>query len=282
MNQLCSFGHKLVLLSIKQNVHPMRFFIYVFTVVVISFSSCSYKPNQTLFEQTKSIPDSIYQKSRASISNYRIRPHDILQIRNIQESKNLINLGAGASSQGVAATATTPQGDTYEVDDDGTIALTGLGRVQIGGLTRVQVRNYIEELYNKKFLKDALFDVKLLNLKVTVLGEVRSPGNYILIKDNTKLLDILGEAGGLTDKADEKTVKIIRGEQAKPDVTVVDLSNTSALNAASTFLTNNDLIYVGKNRTAIRTEKTQTFSIFVQPVILVINTVLILFTLARR
>lgn len=272
-----------MLLSIKQNVvHCMRFLFFVFTLVVIIFSSCSYKPNQALFEQSNSIPDSIFQKSRASISNYHIGPHDILQIRNVQESKNLIDLSAGASSQQAGTTATTQEGDTYEVDDDGTIALTGLGRVQVGNLTRVQVRNYIEELYNKKFLKDALFDVKLLNLKVTILGEVRSPGNYILIKDNTKLLDILGQAGGLTDKADEKTVKIIRGEQQKPNVTVVDLSKANALNDASTFLTNNDLIYVAKNKTAIRTEKTQSFSIFVQPVILVINTVLIIFTLARR
>lgn len=260
----------------------MRITLFVFTIVVIFFSSCSYKPNQALFDQNNSIPDSIYKKSRANISNYRIGPHDVLQIRNVQQSKNLISLNAGTTPQSAAPMETTQLEDTYEVEDDGTIALTGIGRVQVGGLTRVQVRNYIEELYNKKFLKDALFDVKVVNLKVTVLGEVKSPGNYLLTKDNTPLLDIIGQAGGLTDKADEKTIKIIRGEQQKPDVILVDLSKTNALNDASTLLTNNDLIYVGKNRIAIRTEKTQTFSIFVQPVILVINTVLLIFTLARR
>lgn len=260
----------------------MRLLFLPFILLIFFFSSCSVKQNQLLFEQTNTVADSTYQKSRANISNYRIKPHDILQIRNIQDSKNLVDLGAGAINTQATAALPNQQGDTYEVDDDGTVALTGIGRVQIAGLTRVEVRKYIEDIYNKKFLKDALFEVKLMNLKVTVLGEVKLPGNYLLTKDNTRLLDVLGDAGGLTDKADGKTVKIIHSDQPVPDTTVVDLSNTKFLYNPKTLLRNNDIVYVAKNKAAIKTEKVQNFSVLVQPVLLLVNTVLIIFTLARR
>lgn len=270
------------MLNIKQNVLlPIRLSFFVCIASGFLFSSCSYKQNQLLFDQSKVIPDSIYQKIRANVSNYRITPQDILQIRNIQESKNLVDLAAG-SGTAPNQPVNTQQGETYEVDDDGTIALTGIGRVKIAGLTRVEARKYIEELYNKKYLKEALFDVKLLNLKVTVLGEVRAPGNYTLIKDNTKLIDILGEAGGLTDKANEQNIQIWRGAGQTPDVTTVNLREVKTLYDSKTILTNNDVIYVAQNKTAIRAQKVQNFSIIAQPVLLMVNTALIIFTLARQ
>jgi polysaccharide export outer membrane protein len=270
------------MLNIKQNVLlPARLFFFVCIATGLLFSSCSYKQNQLLFEQSKVLPDSVYQKIRANVSGYRIQPQDILQIRNIQESKNLVDLAAGSGTAGNPATS-TQQGETYEVDDDGTIPLTGLGRIKVAGLTRVDARKYIEDLYNKKYLKEALFDVKLLNLKVTVLGEVKSPGNYVLTKDNTKLIDILGEAGGLTEKANEQNIQIIRGEQQNPDVTTVSLREAKTLYDSRTILKNNDVIYVAQNKPAIRAQKVQNFSVIAQPLLLLVNTALIIFTLARQ
>ncbi len=269
------------MLSIKQNVlliNRLPFIIFLGTLLL--FSACSYKQNQILFEQNTAVPDSVYQKIRANVSNYRIQPQDVLQIKNIQSSKALIDLTAGSAASTNGATGL--ETDTYDVDDDGTIALTGLGRVKVAGLTRVQARSLVEELYNKKFLKDALFDLKIVNLKVTVFGEVKSPGNYTLAKDNTTLIDVLGQAGGLTEFANEKNIKIIRGDKTNPDITVVDLSSASAISDTKNILSSNDVIYVAQNKTAIRTKKVQNFSVIAQPVLLLINTALIVFTLARR
>lgn len=271
------------MLNIKQNVLLfIRLSFFVCVLTGLFFSSCSYKQNQLLFEQTNAVRDSMYQKIRANISNYRIKPHDILQIRNMQENKNLIDVAAGSTTQSATAAPAKQLGEEYEVDDDGTIALAGLGRVTVTGLTRIEARKYIEDLYNKKYLKEALFDVKLMNLKVTVLGEVKVPGNYTLTKDNTKLIDILGQAGGLTDKANEQNIQIIRGDQQNPDITTVNLREIKALYDSKTILTNNDVIYVAQNKTAIRAQKVQNFSVIAQPVLLMVNTALIIFTLARQ
>jgi polysaccharide export outer membrane protein len=269
------------MLNIKHDVLLLiRLPFFVCIAIVFLFSSCSYKQNQLLFEQRNFIPDSVYQKIRANVSGYRIQPQDILQIRNMQESKNLVDLAAGSGTAGSQA-ASALQGETYEVDDDGTIPLTGVGRVKVSGLTRLEARKYLEDIYNKEYLKKALFDVKLLNLKVTVLGEVKSPGNYVLTKDNTKLIDMLGEAGGLTEKANEQNIQIIRGEQQTPDITTVNLRETNTLHDSRTILANNDVIYVAQNKPAIRAQKVQNFSVIAQPALLLINTALIIFTLAR-
>jgi len=268
---------RITMLNIKQNVlPPIRFWLFI-CVIGAGCSSCSYKQNQLLFEQSNIIPDSFDQKIRANVSNYPIKPQDVLQIRNIQDSKNLVDLAAGnATATGQIAISQT--GETYEVGDDGTIALTGMGRVKVAGLTRIEARKYIEELYNNKYLKDALFDVKLVNLKVTILGEVRAPGNYPLTQDNTKLIDILGEAGGLTEKANEQNIQIIRGAKQ----ITVNLREIKTLYDSKTILTNDDVIYVAQNKTAIRGQKVQNFSVIVQPVLLLVNMALIIFTLARQ
>ncbi len=270
------------MLSFKQNVLIFsRLLLIAFAVTTLIFSSCSYKQNQLLFEQTNAVPDSVHQKIRANVASYRIQPQDILQIKNVQQSKNLVDLSAG-NPVNTAQSALVQQGESYEVEEDGTLALTGIGRIKVAGLTRIEARKLIEELYNKKFLNDALFDVKITNLKVTVFGEVKAPGNYQLIKDKTKLIDILGQAGGLTDKADEKHVKIVRGDKNNPEIIVVDLSKVSSVYDEATVLNSEDVIYVAQNKTATRTEKVQNLSVIVQPILLLLNTTLIILTLAKR
>lgn len=264
----------------------MRHFILIYLIggLLLILTSCSYKQDQALFEQKTPIADSTSQKSIANIRNYKIQPQDILEITNIQNNKNIIDLAAGTNttSTSVATSTNTLQGDNCLVEDDGTIALTGLGRIQVAGLTRVQARQRIEELYSKD-LKHPLLELKIINLKVTVFGEVKTPGNLPLTKDRTTLIEVIGAAGGLTEKADEKTVKIIRGsDDKKSQVDIIDMSNIRSLSDPRTILQNGDVIYVAQNRKAIRNSNIQNFSLIAQPALLIFNTVLIILTLTRK
>src|ERR1700761_6822326 len=159
-------------------MHLMRHLIYIAFIFssLLVFSSCSYKQNQVLFEQKGLTADTTVSKNNTNISNYRIKAQDVLQLTNMQSSKYIVDLTAATSATN-AATSATQQNETYQVDDDGTIPLTGIGRVKVAGLTRVEARKYIEELYGKDFLKSPLFDLKIVNLKVSVFGEVKAQGN---------------------------------------------------------------------------------------------------------
>jgi polysaccharide export outer membrane protein len=255
--------------------------VYLFAVFSFILASCSYKQDQVLFAQKGQMPDTTQLKSLANISNYQIKPQDILQITNMQNSKNIIDLSAGVLATGGAA-ANPSSLEVYTVEEDGTISLTGIGRVQVAGLTRIQARKRIEELYSKD-LKQPLLEVKIINLKASIFGEVRSPGNLPLIKDRTTLVELIGEAGGLTEKADEKTIKIIRNnDQNNPRVEVIDLGNIKSLTDPRTLIQNGDVIYVAQNHKAVRNANISNFSILIQPALILLNTALIIFTLSRR
>src|ERR1700710_2254620 len=134
----------------------LLFFSYLLILgLSFIFSSCSYKQNQLLFEQKNLIQDSTLQKNIAKVTNYRIKPQDILQIRNLQNNKSIIDLTPVTSTTSFQGN-TTKQEETYQVEDDGTVALTGLGHVQIAGLTRLEAMKRIEELYHKNFLKNPM------------------------------------------------------------------------------------------------------------------------------
>jgi polysaccharide export outer membrane protein len=259
----------------------MRYLIIISLFVGIIFTSCSYKQDQVLLEQKSFIPDTNLNKSFTNISNYRIRPQDILQIINVQNSKNLVDISAGVTGASAVSPSLSQQGESYTVEEDGTIALTGIGRVPVAGMTRIEARNYIENLY-RETLKNPLFELKIINLKVLVFGEVKGGGIVALTHDNTTLMEVLSQGGGLNDKADSKTVKIIRGGQKYPKTEIIDLTDIKTLTDPRIIMQNNDIVVVSQNRRAVRAEKLQDFSTIASPILLIFNTTLLVLTLIRR
>lgn len=256
----------------------MRFNILCLYSIIISLLcfSCSYKPQHVLFEQRGTA--AVDTSNQIAHSVYHIKTYDILQIRNLQSTKYLIdNTGSSATGGG----STGGQGQTFQVEEDGKVTLPVIGHVAVAGLTRYEATQKIEKLYRDSLLKNPIIELKILNLKVTLFGEVRTPGNIPLLRDNTTLTDVLGEAGGLTNNANEKNIKIIRGDKANPQVIYADLGNIKTLGDPRLILQNDDIIYVAQNKQAVRTEKIQNLSSLIQPSLLIFNAALILYTLFK-
>jgi polysaccharide biosynthesis/export protein len=281
-----------LLRNIKKYAVPfaMRFYtaliITLLLFVALTFPSCSYKQQQVLFRLPASTADSArYNQAGGGngTSDYHIRSQDILQIRNLQNIRYIVDetpsgTTAGATSGGVTAA----EGQTYQVEDDGTVALPLIGHIQLAGLTRAEAAKKVEELYRHDVLVNPIIDLKIINLKVTLLGEIKVPGNYPLIKDKTNLVEMLGLAGGLTDKANEKTIKIIRGDPKNPIVAEIDLSKIQTLADPRMILQNNDIIYIAQNKRAIKGDQLQNVTTTLQPGLIILNTVLIIYTLIHR
>ncbi|MDO3627509.1 polysaccharide biosynthesis/export family protein [Mucilaginibacter sp. BT774] len=265
----------------------MRYFknliISIGVLFAFAFASCSTQQPQLLFKERGSIPDTLRLAALSNgngTSDYRIRSQDILQIRNLQNIKYVVDETPAAANNGGSGVST--QGMTYQVEDDGTVALPVIGRVHVAGMTRNEATKQIEDLYRKDVLKDPIIELKIINLKVTVLGEIRAQGNYPLIKDKTNLIEMIGEAGGLTDKANEKNIKIIRGDPKNPQITEVDLSRTATLADPRLILQNNDIIYIAQNKRAVKNEQLQNLNTTLQPALIILNTALIIYTLIHR
>ncbi|HEY4197450.1 MAG TPA: polysaccharide biosynthesis/export family protein [Mucilaginibacter sp.] len=264
----------------------MRFFntliILILSFGIITCSSCSFKQEQVLFKQPTAVENlpTVQDTSGAGTSDYKIRSQDILQIRNLQSTKYIVDEVSSTSTGSGSGNAA--QGQTYQVEHDGTVALPVIGHVSVAGLTRAEAAKLIEGLYRKELLKDPIIELTITNLKVTILGEIKTQGNFPLVKDKTNLVEMIGAAGGLTDKANEKNIKIIRGDPKHPQITEVDLGNLKTLADPRIILQNNDIIYIAQNKRAVKNDQIGSFSTTVSPILLVLNTALIIYTLIRR
>lgn len=248
------------------------FFIVIYTIIFAGFS-CANKQSQLLFS-SKNAADSVADTEIPG-QVYCIQVEDQLQVRNLQNRKYIVQDPLPLNTQ-----TSGTESQIYEVEPDGTIGLPLLGHVKVAGLSRYEAATYIEMLYRKE-LKDPVIALKILNLKVTVLGEVKQQGNYNLAKDNTSLPEVIGAAGGLTDKGNSKNIVIIRRNQRGQQAITINLGNIKTLSDPGIILRNNDIIYVAQNRKAIRSEKLQSIAAVLQPLISLLNTALIIHTLTR-
>lgn len=257
-----------------------NFFIGLFALfVILTISSCNFKQYQILFEKRAALSDSAYKLKATGLENYKIKSQDIIQIRNLQNIRYLVDETPTSISNNSSANFSL--GQTFQVNEDGTVVLPVIGSTKIAGLTRSEAQDYIKELYKKSVLKDPIIELKIINLKITILGEISKQGNYILTKDKTTLTDIIGEAGGLTEKANEKNIKIIRGSEQSPEVTIINLNNIQEINDPRAILQNGDIIYIAQSKRAARNDDLQNFSFIFQPLSLMLNTIIIVLSFSR-
>ena len=86
---------------------------------------------------------------------------------------------------------------SYLISKEGTINFPVLGVIHLGGLTRLEAQQKIENLL-KDHIADANVIIRVLNFKVTVLGEVTRPGPIQVATERITLLEALGRVGDLS------------------------------------------------------------------------------------
>lgn len=129
------------------------------------------------------------------------------------------------------------------LDADGNVEVPKLGTVNLMGLTVAQAKQKLStEL--KKWIVNPIVEVKVLNKEVTILGELKTPGKYLLEKDEYTLLDIIAKAGDLDFYAEKRKIEIIRNVDGKPVSHVVDLTKVDNLISANVQIHPGDIIYV--------------------------------------
>jgi polysaccharide export outer membrane protein len=256
---------------------PIRQSIYFLFSTLLLFSACSSRyQNALLTSKTDMLADTIktvfaINSSEGKADVYRIRPNDVLAIRNLQ------GLAFISSGEGAAATGPT----NFIVEEDGGLVLPVLGKVMVAGLSRREARQKIQDAYKQSLLKDPIIELSIVNLKVTLLGEFGSQGQFPLEDDHTSLMDIIGKAGGISPKADPKTLKIIRGERSNPEIIYVNLKNINSLGSSKLILQNNDILYIEPLGVYNTSDKVQKMSTFIQPIMLVINFALLIYTFTK-
>ena len=212
-------------------------FIIMFVASLFVLSGCTDKSNYVLLQSEDN-----YATNKLVVEpsyEYIISPQDRLKIA-IYKNPEL----TGASAYGGGQLGQDMQGTGVLVDTEGYISLPLVNRLKIAGLTQTEAANLITQRY-KRYLKIPTVYVEVLNKRVYVIGEVKSPGPVKVDREKLTLLEALAHAGDVTDAAVRDNILILsRDSQSKPYIRSVDLTDFDHLSMINMTLRPNDVVYV--------------------------------------
>lgn len=217
-----------------KNLKP-RFSILFF--VVISFSSCITNKNLEYISSDKNI-------IKSTTFNYVVQKEDLLSVQISSTTKSdydFFNLQETSNPQLMSK---NPYLYGYLVRTDGIVNLPMIGNVKVEGFTISEVEKVIQQIASTYF-KDPIVKVNILNFKVSILGEVNSPGEYSIVRSNQNVLHLIGKSNDLTEFANRKKVKIIRKNGVETSkVIYLDLTDPKTLNSKNFYLQPQDIVYI--------------------------------------
>lgn len=219
---------------------------------VVFLASCV--SSKKLTEQSvyfRNISDSLLQRSAADFEP-RFQKGDILSISVItpNESSSRIfnrpNSGSMTAGSGDMQSA-QPAGVTgYLIDEQGNITLPYVGFVKAAGLTRSELTRSLAE-HLKQYIESAQIAVRLVNYRITVLGEVAKPGTFSIPSERVTVLDAIGLAGDLTVYGKRNNIRVIRQTDSIRQTATLDLNKGDIFGSPFFYLRQNDIVYVEMN-----------------------------------
>lgn len=133
----------------------------------------------------------------------------------------------------------------YVVDNEGFIDFPILGRLMVAGLTRWELSEMIKDrLLKEGYLTDCVVTVEFMNFKVSVIGEVNSPGTYTIEGDKVTVLQAISLARDLTIFGQRENVTVIRERNNERVMYQINLCDVSMFNSPAYYLQQNDIVYV--------------------------------------
>jgi polysaccharide biosynthesis/export protein len=219
----------------------------IFLPACVNTSKAVYFNNiqdSEIVTQVESLEPVIHKNDLLSISVSSLNPEatKIFNSPNVSEGEfaNLTGRGIGLSG--------------YLVNQDGYIQFPILGNIKAAGLSKKSLKeNITKSLVDKRLLIDPIVNIRYLNFKVTVLGEVASPTVVNVPNEKISLLEALGLAGDLTIYAKRHNVMVIREEEGKKVVKRINLNSTDLFTSPYYYLKSNDIVYVEPDKTKVAT-----------------------------
>jgi polysaccharide export outer membrane protein len=218
-------------------------------ILLMLLSSCgSYKSIPYFQDLDHTAPT---KEQVENFSPLTIQPADILAInvssRNA-ESSAIFSMANGSNSDNSSDRPATG----YLVDQKGDIHLPLIGDLKAAGSTTSELRDKLNQLL-LTYYKDPVVNVRVLNFKVAVYGDVLRPNIYPLQNERTTITQAISLAGDLNITAKRKNIILIREQDGKRNFIPIDLTSKKIFESPYFYLKNNDEIYVQPDRTKYAT-----------------------------
>ena len=219
-------------------------------MMILMLGSCASSKKVAYFQNAV---DGVVAQSEG-LYDAKIMPKDILTITvsttnpeaatpfNLTVSNTLNSTGQMYSGSGVL--------QTYLVDNDGDIDYPVVGTIKVAGLTKNECQELVKSKI-KAFLaeeENPIVTVRMSSYRVTIIGEVRSPGVIPVGTEKMSILEALASAGDLTIYGKRDNVMLIR-EEANGQKTIhrLNLNDANIISSPYYYLQQNDIVYVEPN-----------------------------------
>lgn len=212
-----------------------------FLFIALLFCSCKAYKQVAYFQDLKG--QGIEEENIKNYTTLRIQKDDLLSI-NISslepKASEIYNLGNASSSKGEG---TSNAASGYLVDQNGDIQIPSFGSIHVAGLTTSEAKILIADKLSP-FLGKPIVSLKLINFKISVLGDVSSPGVYPVDGERISLIEAISKAGDLNITGLRKNVLLVREIEGKRKFVRLDLNDKGIFNSPYYYLHPNDVLYV--------------------------------------
>jgi polysaccharide biosynthesis/export protein len=261
----------------KRNI--LNFLLIVFIIQ----TSCRSSKELTMFSDLKN--DITLREIPGKAPEYRIKPFDNLYLSVLtldSEVNQLFNPGLGvgggygSGTQQMFGDRTSQYINGYLVDKNGDITLPIIGKVKVAGLNLAEAQTLIKE-NAEGYLKNPNVNVKVLNFKVNISGEVRNPGLYYNYEGSLNIVDAISMANGITEFANLSNVLVIRHNESDTKTYNVNLQDKSVYYSDVFFLQPNDIVYIQPGKYKRTRENSTIYSLILSTIstLLVATTILL-------
>lgn len=236
--------------SLNLNFLKDSILLFLLLLTIGSLQSCASKKDILYFHD--------YDKATiedTKILDQKIEPNDILSIKIYAldpEAAKIYNIDLLENTTGTNGLEIIKL-KSYLVTDQGEIIMPVLGNIEVSSKSTAELEVYLKKkLITEGHLKEPIVTVRILNAKITVLGEVRSPGTYTFAEKNLTVLQALGLAGDLTINGERKNVLLIRQEGNSKTIHHINLTSKEWMNTELFYIKQNDVLVVNPNSAKIK------------------------------
>ena len=225
-------------------------------VAIFLFASCQSYKKVPYLQDSEVVGQAVQQET---LYDARIMPKDQLTVvvsctnPELAAPFNLTAAGSASMTAGNSQGASQSSPQTYLVDNEGNINFPVLGILKVGGLTKKEVEQMIVEKLKPYIKETPIVTARMVNYKISVLGEVAGPGTFTISNEKVNLLEALAMAGDMTIYGMRDNVKLIREDaDGKQQIITLDLNKAETLLSPYYWLQQNDIVYVTPNKAKAR------------------------------
>ena len=238
----------------------MKEIIFAITVFSFSLISCS-SPKELRYLQgsldaeewkSVSIPEPIIQKGDLlSIIVYSDNPAASAVFNLPMNSTSQVSIAETSSPALGSGSSIGPPSAGYLVDKDGNIQFPQLGNLQVEGLKKEELVTLLNSKLKGSLLNNPYYSIRFLNLKISILGEIKNPGVYNMSSEKMNILEAISVAGDLTYFGMRQNVLVIREIKGKREFGRLDLTKPDIFNSPYFQLQQNDIVMVDMRKQKI-------------------------------